>query len=268
MRYRCRMTSTPSASPASLASRFDSVDALRGVAIVWMTVYHFCFDLNHFGYLKQNFYADPFWTWQRSAIVSLFLFTAGLGQAIAVHRGQSWARFWRRWVQVAACALLVSASSYWMYPKSFIYFGVLHGMAVMLLLVRLTAGWGAWLWALGAAAVAMQFIASYAHANWVGAEFLNKNWFNWLGLISRKPVTEDYVPLIPWLGVMWWGMAAGSWALRQRPQWFQSVPSGTGGIEAAAACRPLAWLGRWSLSYYMLHQPVLIGLFMALAALK
>ena len=35
-----------------------------------------------------------------------------------------------------------------------------------------------------------------------------------VSLIGRKPVTEDYVPLVPWLGVMWWGMAAGQWALR------------------------------------------------------
>jgi len=29
------------------------------------------------------------------------------------------------------------------------------------------------------------------------------------------------------------------------------------------AARPLAVLGRWSLSYYMLHQPVMIGLLLA-----
>ena len=51
--------------------RFDSVDALRGVAMVWMTLFHFCIDLNHFGHIRQDFYEDPFWTWQRSAIVSL-----------------------------------------------------------------------------------------------------------------------------------------------------------------------------------------------------
>ena len=56
--------------------RYGRLDALRGVAIVWMAVFHFCFDLNFFGWLdpRQNFYTDPFWTMQRKAIVSLFLF--------------------------------------------------------------------------------------------------------------------------------------------------------------------------------------------------
>lgn len=240
--------------------RFTALDALRGVAIVWMTLYHFCFDLNHLGYLRQDFYADPFWTSQRTIIVSLFLFTAGLGQAVAVHQGQSWRRFWRRWMQVAGSALLVSAGSYVMFPNSFIYFGVLHGMAVMLLIARLTAAWGAWLWLAGGLAIAIKFIAVYVHAHWDGGEFFNENYLNWLGLISRKPITEDYVPVIPWLGVMWWGMAAGQWALRRRPDWFA--------LDTGSLGRPLAWLGRWSLSYYLLHQPVLIGLLMAVSALK
>ena len=245
---------------AMLTRRFDALDALRGTAIVWMTVFHFCFDLNHFGYLKQNFSADPLWTWQRSVIVSLFLFTAGLGQAVAFHQGQSWPRFWRRWAQVAGAALLVSAGSWLMYPKTFIYFGVLHGMAVMLLLVRLTAGWGRWLWWLGGLAIAMKFIAAYAINAWPEAVFLNEKMWNWLGLVSRNPVTEDYVPVIPWLGVMWWGMAAGSWALRRQPHWL-SMPTGQAGSA-------LAGLGRWSLTYYLAHQPVLIGLLMAFGALK
>jgi len=243
--------------------RLDSLDALRGLAIVWMTLYHLCFDLNHFGYLHQDFYRDPLWTWQRTAIVSLFLFTAGMGQAVAVHRGQGWPRFWRRWAQVAGSALLVSAGSYLMYPQSFIYFGVLHGLAVMLLVARLTAGWGRWLWLLGALAIAMKFVAVYAHGAWAGLDFLNQNAFNWLGLISRKPATEDYVPLLPWLGVVWWGMAAASWLLRWRPDAL-AMPGRTDG----PAVRALAALGRWSLSYYLVHQPVLIGLLMAVAALR
>ena len=131
--------------------RYDSIDTLRGVAIVWMTAFHFCFDLNHFGWIRQDFYRDPVWTGQRTAIVSLFLFCAGLGQAVAVVQGQSWPRFWRRWVKIALCALLVTAGSWWMYPRSFIYFGVLHGIAAMLIVVRGTANWGRWPgWAAGA----------------------------------------------------------------------------------------------------------------------
>ena len=243
--------------------RLDFLDALRGLAIVWMTAFHLCFNLNHFGYLQQDFYANPLWTWQRTAIVSLFLFTAGLGQAMAVDRRQAWLRFWRRWRQVVGAALLVSAGSYAMYPQSFIYFGVLHGMALMLVVVRLTAGWGRWLWLLGSVAIALKFMADGAHALWPALDFLNHKALNWLGLVSRKPVTEDYVPLIPWLGVMWWGMAAGNWVLRQRPHWLapQAKP-------VFPALKLLAGLGRWSLSYYLLHQPVLIGLLMGFSALK
>ena len=239
--------------------RFDAIDAMRGVAIVWMTVFHFCFDLNHFGWLREDFYRDPVWTWQRTAIVSLFLFCAGLGQAVAHQQGQGWPRFWRRWGQVAGCALLVTAGSYLMFPRSFIYFGVLHSIAVMLILVRLTAGWGHWLWWLGGLAIAMKFIAAYAVSTWDAADFLNSPGFNWLGLVSRKPITEDWVPLVPWLGVMWWGMAAGQLLLAQRPAWVQAA------LPGAAA--PLSWLGRWSLSWYMLHQPVLIGALMAVKSL-
>jgi uncharacterized membrane protein len=217
--------------------RFNRLDALRGVAMLWMTAYHFFFDLNHFKWIAQDFYRDPLWTWQRTCIVSLFLLCAGMGQAVAVQQGQNWPRFWRRWAQVAGCALLVTAGSYLMYPRSFIYFGVLHGIAVMLIVVRSTAHAGAWLWVLGALAIATKFIAAYAHFYWLAISFLNEKAFNWLGLISVKPVTEDYVPLIPWLGVMWWGMAAGQWLLRNRPALLAgALPAGT---------RWLAWLGGW-----------------------
>ena len=241
--------------PTHPSGRLEAVDALRGLAIVWMTLFHFCFDLNHYGFLRQNFYQDPFWTWQRTAIVSLFLFCAGLGQAIAQAQGLSWSRFWRRWLQVAGCAVLVSAGSVMMFPQSFIYFGVLHGMALMLLLLRLGAPWARrhllLLCLLGAVLVAAKFIAAQTLQGTPAAELLNQKGLNWLGLITRKPVTEDYVPIVPWLGVMLWGFALGSWLVQRAPLWLRSaLPHGL---------TPLAWLGRWSLSYYMLHQPVLIG---------
>ena len=240
--------------------RLQTLDALRGFAVVWMTAFHFSFDLNQFGYLRQNFYLDPFWTLQRSVIVGLFLCCAGMAQAAAQQQGQTQRAFFRRWLQVAACAVLVSAGSYAMYPKSFIYFGVLHGLTVMLLITHLIAAWGRWLWLAGGLVFALKFIADYAHTQSPGLEFLNEPTFNWLGLISRKPITEDYVPLVPWLGVVCWGMAAGQWLQRNHlAELSHTLPRATA---------PLVWLGRWSLSWYMLHQPVLIGALMALAAFR
>jgi len=234
--------------------RYGRLDALRGMAIVWMALFHLAFDLNHFGWLspKQNFYTDPLWTVQRSCIVSLFLFVAGLSLAVALQAGQGWPRFWRRWAQIAGCALLVSLGSALMFPGSWISFGVLHGIALMLVLARLAAPLKQGLWLLGALCIALPF--------WVQSPFFDSRWTNWVGLVTRKPVTEDFVPLLPWLGVMLFGLAAGQGLLRHGPGWL--------GGPLPAAARPLALLGRWSLSFYMLHQPVFIGLLMALQALR
>jgi len=253
------MPSASHTAPSSSANRYVAVDALRGFAMVWMTVFHFCFDLQHAGYLQANFYADPFWTVQRIVIVSLFVFCAGLGQAIAVHQGQSWARFWRRWRQIASCALLVSVGSWFMFPGSYIYFGILHGVALMLIVVRLASGAGSWLWLMGALALALPWLAQPLHAAWPAADFLNGRAFNWLGLISHKPVTEDYAPLFPWLGVMCWGLAAGLLLLRHRAADLEAWGVRWGDGSYGAPVRGLALMGRWSLSYYMLHQPLLLG---------
>ena len=229
--------------------RFERLDVLRGVAIVWMAVFHFCFDLNHFGFIRQDFYRDPLWTTQRSAIVGLFVFCVGLGQAAALDgNGPRWGgRFWRRWAQIAGCALLVSAGSWLMFPRSYISFGVLHGIAVMLLLLRLVAPANRWLWPLGATAFLLP--------TWIQHPLFDSRWMNWIGLVTHKPFTEDYVPLLPWLGVALWGLAAGQWVLRRH----RALLSGPLPARWRGPGRWPAALGRWSLSFYMLHQPVLIG---------
>jgi uncharacterized membrane protein len=239
-------------SSASSRQRFDRLDALRAVAIVWMAAFHFCYDLNYFRLIHQNFYTDPLWTAQRTCIVSLFLCCVGLGQAVAVDQGQGWRRFWRRWAQVAGCAVLVSLGSAWMFPRSFISFGVLHCIALLLIVLRLTAGAGRGLWVLGLIAIALPFVIQHP--------WFDTRWTNWVGLVTHKPIAEDYVPLLPWLGVAWWGLAAGRWVLARRRHWL------TGPLPPVLG--PFATLGRWSLSFYMLHQPVLIGLLWVVVSLR
>jgi len=233
--------------------RYDRLDALRGMAMLWMAGFHFAFDLNHFGLIRQNFYTDPRWTLQRTCIVSLFLFCAGVGQAIAHRQGQGWPRFRRRWVQIALCAVLVSIGSWLMFPRSWISFGVLHGMALMLIAARLASSLSArWLLPIGLVAIALP--------RFVRHRFFDTRLTDWVGLVTHKPVTEDFVPILPWLGVILFGLVAGRWALRRRPGWI------TGALAAPLA--PLAALGRWPLTFYMLHQPVLIGLLVAWIAVR
>ncbi|MEY4753372.1 MAG: hypothetical protein RJA44_1047, partial [Pseudomonadota bacterium] len=189
-------TAVPAAEPVV---RLERLDALRGLAMLWMALFHFCFDLSHYGLLAgQNFYRDPFWLLQRLCIVSLFLACAGAGQVLALQAagGQRWsARFWRRWAQVAACALLVSLGSVWMFPRSYISFGVLHAVAVMLLLLRLLAP-------LGRMPLLLLALMALPLPLLLADPWFDSRWTNWIGLTTHKPITEDYVPLLPWFGVM------------------------------------------------------------------
>ena len=249
-----------------------------------MAVYHFCFDLRVFGWQPDwNFYRDPFWTWQRVGILSSFLFCAGLGQGIASAQGQSWARFWRRWWQIAAGALLVSISTYVAFGQRFVSFGVLHGMAVMLILVRLAAPRSrAWpLAVLGLLAIAAGYLyQQQAQVGWHLPAAFDSRWLNWLGLVSHKPATEDFVPLLPWLGVMLLGAALGlllqAQSKKQAALTSTAEPStavqglSTNGLAHGYAVppngvldivlRPLIFLGQHSLPFYLLHQPIFWGL--------
>ncbi|HEX4510966.1 MAG TPA: heparan-alpha-glucosaminide N-acetyltransferase [Burkholderiaceae bacterium] len=284
MRYRARVIDMPlsgegAAAPAaraaraaraiapSLRERYDRLDAWRGVAIAWMACFHFSFDLNlpEFGYLvpHQNFGADSFWSGQRFCIVSLFLLGAGASQAVALDLGQGWRRFWRRWGQVAGSALLVSAGSALMFPHSWISFGVLHGIAVMLLAVR-ALGSRLPPARLGRSALSSLGVFALAATCWIlphvaAHPFFDARATNWVGLVTHLPITEDYVPVLPWLGTMLAGYLAASWLLVHARHIL------TGPLHESL--RSLAVLGRWSLVFYLLHQPILIGLVMLVHAL-
>lgn len=246
-------------------SRQQWLDVLRGVAMVWMTVYHFCYDLRVTGLTDWDFWADPTWTLQRTGILSLFLFCAGVGQSTAVQAGQSWQRFFSRWWEVVFCAILVSISTLWMYDElRFIYFGVLHGMAVMLLLARVLLVNRWWcLVALGLC-VALYAMVPTLHEHGVLGEMMNQRGWNVLGLNTIKPVTLDFVPLLPWFAVMLLGVL-----LQPVLAMVMQPAVGTAGCQVAKSDgapkkqsvikRVLAWMGRNSLWYYMVHQLIMLG---------
>ena len=219
-----------------------------------MVAFHFCFDLNHFGFLQppQQFLLDPLWTVQRASIVTLFMFCAGVSQSMAHRQGQSWSRFGHRWLQIAACALLVSLATWLMFPQSWISFGVLHGLAVMVVLARLCAAWPPVL-LLALALVALLLPLGVSHP------IFDERWLQGVGLVTHKPITQDYAPVLPWMGAVLVGLALGPrlFTLPAVQRW-----------QPPRALVWLKWLGQWPLTIYMVHQPLLWGLLWAAATMR
>ena len=236
------------------AGRKQAFDLLRGVAIALMVSYHFCFDLNYHGLTHFDFNHDPFWLGFRAGILSLFLGLVGVSLVFATASGFRPAAYFRRLAWLAGAAILVSLSSALLFPASWIFFGVLHFILVAsllgLLFLRfywLNLGLGALLLLLG---------------NSLRLPFFDQPAWQWIGLMTHKPITEDYVPLLPWFGVVLIGLFLGKWVLnseagRRLGAWHSARP----------AARLLALAGRHSLAIYLAHQPLLLGLVWAAGAL-
>lgn len=225
----------------STRERLLLVDALRGVAIVLMIVFHFCFDLAYLRLADFDFYTDPFWLNARTLILSMFLFLVGVSLVLATRHGIDVRRFLRRLVAIGGAALLVSAGTWWMFGERFVFFGVLHFIALASVLglafVRLR-------WISLAAGVALILLGTYYQSPWFDVPGRR-----WIGLMTHKPATEDYVPLLPWFGVVLLGVFAAP-AVNRLARKLKS-----GGMPL----RSLAAAGRHSLPIYLLHQPLLMG---------
>ena len=264
-RSRPSRPTPPSPASATPAPRLDLVDAARGVAIVAMIVYHFCFDLTYYHWAAWPMLDDARWIAARSSIVTMFLFVTGVSLALRDDRERragstGWLEsgFLRRWAQVAGAAALVTVGSGLLFPATFIYFGVLHFVAVAWLLCRRAPRLGAGSMALGAVALALGFA--------IATPTFDPRTVDWIGFAANKPQTEDYVPLFPWLGVVLIGCGAGAlWGRRG----FRSTPL----VAKAWTMVPtrlrsiLAGMGRRSLTIYLLHQPILLGVLGTVKAL-
>ncbi len=231
---------------ATASIRYPLVDALRGIAIVLMIAYHFSFDLNYYQVLHIDFNHAPFWLGARACIVSLFLGLVGVSLHLATARGLNTRRYLHRLLWLLACAGLVSLASYQMFPRTFIYFGILHFIAAasVLGLVFTRLYWTNLL--LGCVVIAAGLLY---HAAAFDSRLLGS-----IGFMTYKPPTEDYVPLAPWFGVVLIGMFLGRRLFAREP-----LPAWVRWHNTQPAARLLAFGGRHSLLIYMLHQPVLLG---------
>jgi uncharacterized membrane protein len=225
--------------------RIASVDVARGVALLAMASFHFLWDLEFFGYLEPGATTHGIPRLYARSIASSFLFLVGVSLVLANGEGVRWKDFWRRLATIAGAAGLITLGTYLALPEEFIFFGILHQIALASLLglafLRLPPP-------LTLLATVLVIAAPYV----LRSPVFDRPFLWWVGLSAAVPRSNDYVPLFPWFGAVLAGIAAARLAAAAGV--FARLASWT-----PRRTRPLAFLGRHSLPFYLAHQPVLLA---------
>ncbi|MBX2809935.1 MAG: DUF1624 domain-containing protein [Cellvibrionaceae bacterium] len=224
-------------------SRILWVDALRGIAIVLMIIFHFCYDLRYFGWVNWQVPNGHYWWPFRYIILSLFIFTLGISLHLAHAQRIQWRKFSLRMGQLALSAAAVSLMSLFLFRDTWIYFGILHFLCFASILSLPLLNKPRLSVLLGLCILLLYHL-----------DILNNQWpFNsirhWL-----PTHTEDYVPLFPWLAVSYLGLGCA-----------QYLSLTTIERHLAAPPRLLIWLGQRGLRVYLLHQPLLFAVLGSIA---
>ncbi|MCR5860003.1 DUF1624 domain-containing protein [Mesorhizobium sp. J428] len=233
-------------SSVSPRSRIEWIDLARGVALVAMAIYHFTWDLEFFGYTEPGMTAVGGWKLFARGIASTFLVLVGVSLYLAHAKGIRWPGFWRRFAMIVAAALAITIATWFATPDFFIFFGILHQIAFAsvagLLFLRFPA--------IVTLVVAVLVIAL---PNLYATTLLDGPWGWWTGLSETRPRSSDFVPVFPWFGAVLIGLALARFA--SAAGLFERLAA----VSPGARSRPLRFIGRHSLAFYLIHQPVLIS---------
>lgn len=218
--------------------RLHEIDALRGLALVAMIIFHFFFDLDYFGILANEMYEGG---WLVFARLGQFLFLGLAGFSVALSSrglvGQV-----ERGFKIFLAGMLVSLATWIFADADFVKFGVLHFIAFAVPIAFLFKGRSVFL-TLGVAFLSFDLGMTFK-AMTVDSHFLFP-----FGLTYRGFSSLDYFPIFPWLAAVLVGLVLGELYLRKVSLNFRPVPV-------------LNWMGRHSLWIYLAHQPILIGALM------
>lgn len=234
-------------------ARIDLLDAVRGVAILAMVVYHGLYDLTDiFGVQVPLFaYLQPL----EPPFAGAFILLAGLSCRFShnnILRG----------LRVFALAAAVTAATALFLPDQSIWFGILHFMGVAILLyIPLRRPLNALPAAISLPILGVLFTLTYTLPSsglfGIPGLFgiaLPSTWFStpflfWLGFPSASFASADYFPLLPWVFLFLIGAVLGTPVKEHRlPERFYTL-----------RVPVLATAGRNTLLIYALHQPILYG---------
>ena len=236
--------------------RYHILDGIRGAAVISMILYHAMWDvINVLGIYIPWYYSNIGYVWQQS-ICWTFILLSGACRHFSK-------RPLRHGLLVFGAGILVSLVTASFMPSETIRYGVLTLLGLSALLViplkplldRLPAGAGL------AGSLVLFALLRGVPQGYLGFEGLRlcalPGWLYQidglavLGLPGPTFISSDYFPLLPWFFLYLTGYFL--WAL------VGSKP------KVQAALQPqvpvLGFLGRHSLVVYLLHQPVVMGIF-------
>jgi uncharacterized membrane protein len=244
--------------PVAVHHRLWEIDALRGVAIVMMIIFHLMWDLWFFGLLPHVVLYAGFWKYFQRTTAITFLLLVGVSLTISYRHalvGQPASarlspKFLWRGLRIFALGLGLSVVV-WVAQMGYVHFGILHliGASIVLAYPLLRFCW------LNLALWALLFWAG----GWVQTLRVDFTWFVWLGLQPVGYAPNDYFPLVPWFGVVLLGVFLGNTFFPANQRLIR-LPH----VAGFPLLRLLQFLGRHSLLIYLIHQPLLIALLFGL----
>lgn len=241
---------------------YGLLDTVRGVCILSMVAYHGMYDLVDIFGLPSAWYTGlPGYIWQQS-ICWTFILLSGMCWQLSRHHV-------KRGLLLVGCGAAISLITWLAMPSQRILYGVLNllGLSALLLipldkLFRKIPAWAG----LGGALLLFALTKNVSRGS-LGFEGLVLCQLpSWLyatdllavaGFPSPGFWSTDYFPLLPWFflfcaGYFLWRLLSQSERAKER---------------LASGVRPLSFLGRHSLIIYLAHQPVLMGVFLAVGQL-
>ncbi len=236
------------------APRFVELDIFRGCAIIFMIILHFSWDLDYFGILplNKNFYS------LNIIVPVVFLLLVGICQVVSSNRCRTqqktiYLKTIQRGLWVLNLGMLLTLLTVIALPDKPIMFGVLHciGFCIILSIPFITFKPST-----TAFVGALLVISGLAIGLLCTAE--NPSILQLAIGIHQSNVgqhTIDYFPILPWLGVCLLGIALGNILYKGNTRRFQ-IPN----LSRYTSTKFFTWFGQHSLSIYMLHQPIIVGL--------
>lgn len=236
-------------TPRPPGRRIAALDLARGLALFAMASYHFSWDLEQFGYLETGISGRGWLKLYARLIAGSFLFLAGASLALAHNAGLTPRAFLKRLGVIVAAAALITLATLYATPGSFIFFGILHAIALASIIGL------AFLPLPGLVAIVAGLVCLIL-PQYVSSDAFNTIWLYWVGLHSVPPRSNDFVPLMPWLGPFLIGLGVMKLAIKSG--WSARLAALETGDNAVS--RAARFSGRHSLAFYLAHQPMLLAL--------